>query len=95
MCLTLGSKGGKVYDKTGLRFRCPAPRITLANTVDSGNLFYACSLVSLKRLGALSGSPVLALSQSNLEIALRFATAFASYTATPQESDPAWNFKVH
>ncbi len=93
LCLTLGAKGVEVYDKNGLRFFCPAPRTTVADTIGAGDAFNAGLLVSIKRLHALSTSAVLALSQNDLETAVRFATAFASDTTTRQGSDPAWNFK--
>ena len=92
MCLTLGSKGVSVNEKKGLRFTYSAPQITMKNTVDAGDAFIAGLLVSLKRLNVLSRSAILAQSQNDLETAVRFATAFASDTATRQGSDPAWNF---
>ena len=92
LCLTLGSKGISVNDKKGLRFTCPAPQITMEDTVVAEDAFNAGLLVSLKRLNVLSRSAVLALSQNDFETAVRFATVFASDTATHQGPDPAWNF---
>ncbi len=92
LCLTLGSKGVKVYDKKGLRFTCPAPQISLEDTVGVGVALTAGLLVSLKWLKVLYRSAVLALSHNDLETAVRFATAFASDTATREGSDPVWNF---
>ena len=94
LCLTLGLKVSKSATKTELRFTCPAPQITVADKVGAGDAFNAGLLISLKWLNTLSRSAVLALSQNYLEIAVRFATAFASDTTTQEGSDPAWNFKA-
>ena len=92
LCLTLGSKGIKVYNRRRLRCTRPAPQITMEDTVGAGDAFNAGLLVSLKRLNVLSRSAVLAQSQNDLKTAMRFASAFASDIATRRGSDPAWNF---
>ncbi len=92
VCLTLGSKGVEIYDKSGLCFATPAPKVTVVDTVGAGDAFNAGFLVSLKRLNALSRSELCKQSRTSLEGAVRFATAFASDTATRRGSDPAWNF---
>ena len=92
LCLTLGAKGVKVYDKNGPRFTCSVPQITVEDTVGAGKAFNAGLLVSLKLLNVLFHSAVLALSQNVLKNAVRFAIAFASDNANLQGSDPAWNF---
>ena len=54
LCLTLGAKVAKVYDKTGLRFTCPTPQIIVADKVGAIDSFKAGPLVSFKWLNPLS-----------------------------------------
>lgn len=93
LCLTLGSEGVEVYDKTGRLFAALVPEVQVVDTVGAGDAFNAGLLVGLDRLGSVSRERLSSLPVAELEDAVIFATAFASETVTRAGSNPPWNFE--
>jgi len=94
VCLTLGSSGVEVYDRSGRLFVTLAPEVQVVDTVGAGDAFNAGLLVGLDRMEAKSKERLSSLPVTQLEGAVAFATAFATDTVTRPGSNPPWDFKV-
>jgi fructokinase len=77
--LTLGADGAIAATQRA-RSRVPARRIDVADTIGAGDAFGAGLLVALEERGALLPGGLAALTHSDLEQVLRFASAVAALT---------------
>jgi fructokinase len=77
--VTLGADGAIAATQRA-RSRVPAQRIDVADTIGAGDAFGAGLLVALEERGALLPGGLAALTHSDLEQVLRFASAVAALT---------------
>lgn len=90
--LTDGADGAEAWTRSGT-VRAPAPRVTVVDTVGAGDAFGAGLLTWLWRSDKLSKSLLGSLGSSELEAALRYASAVAAAQCTrasawgPTEAD--------
>lgn len=88
VALTLGGHGAALATRDGVQARVTAPAVTLADTVGAGDTFAAGLLSALVERGATTRDRLRALTQAELEEALRWATTVAALACARPGANP-------
>lgn len=88
VALTLGGRGAALATRDGAQAQVSAPAVTLVDTVGAGDTFAAGLLGALVERGATTRARLRALTQTELEETLRWATTVAALACARPGANP-------
>ena len=91
--ITEGAAGARAVTASQNRF-VAAQKVTVADTVGAGDTFNAGALAALHQAGALSKSRLAALTDAELDAALRLGTRAAAITVSRPGANPPWSHEL-
>jgi fructokinase len=92
--VTSGAAGSTAYLRGSRSVTCPAPKITLVDTVGAGDSFMGALLAGLDMCGVRAPRQLDAIDTATLENVVAFATRVSAITCGRAGADPPWRGDV-